>query len=105
MSAYLIYFLLIWVKSGWTLAESDPDPTFVLIGPTGAGKSSLANALLGCDPRDPSCPFQACEDDGETKSCTKETNIGKGKWLGDGSNITVGFCKMSQMLRVCFSGS
>ena len=29
----------------------------VLVGPTGAGKSSLANALLGCDPRNSSCIF------------------------------------------------
>ena len=39
-----------------------PDPRLVIVAATGAGKSSLANALLGCDPRSPpgSCLFELC---------------------------------------------
>ncbi len=69
-----------------------------LVGPTGSGKSSLANALLGCDPRTDDCMFAVCSG---ADSCTKETEIGTGRWLGDGQNFTVG--NISYHLKVMLS--
>ena len=39
------------------LGQAAPSPRVVLVGPTGAGKSSLADALLGCDTRDHGCVY------------------------------------------------
>ena len=68
-----------------------PDPRIVIVGGTGVGKSSLANALLGCDPRaeDGVCHFQVCPD---MDSCTKTTSYGVGRWLGVGPEFTVISC-------------
>ena len=65
--------------------EEYPDPRIVIVRPTGAGKSSLANALLGCDPREDACMFGVC---GGMDSCTKNTTIGTGQWLGDQDSFT-----------------
>ena len=69
-------------------AEDYPDPRIVIVGPTGAGKSSLAEALLGCDPTDASdvCMFEVCNG---LDSCTKNTTAGTGAWLGTGQQFTV----------------
>merc|ERR1711971_46079 len=68
-------------------AEEYPSPHMVIVGPTGAGKSSLANALLGCDPRGNSdCMFGVC---GGLDSCTKNTTIGSGLWLGVNDGFTI----------------
>ena len=66
--------------------EDLPDPRVVLVGATGVGKSSIADALLGCDPRSGGCMFQVCSG---TDSCTKDTTLGTGPWLGTGQNFTV----------------
>ena len=50
------------------------------------GKSSLANALLGCDPASNDCMFGVC---GGMDSCTKNTTLGKGQWRGSGNDFTV----------------
>ena len=68
------------------LQPAYPDPRLVVVGETGVGKSSIANALLGCDPQGSECLFEVCYG---TDSCTTETTIGTGPWLGDGQNFTV----------------
>ena len=57
------------------------------------GKSSLANSLLGCDPLSNDCTFGVC---GGMDSCTKNTTIGTGQWLGVADSFTV-----SSLIKLC----
>ena len=56
-----------------------PEPRIVIFGETGVGKSSLGNVLLGADVNCEDCVFSVCHG---IDSCTKETKITPGKWLG-----------------------
>ena len=78
--AHICLLLYFSVERGQAQRPLNQSPTIVLIGPIDSGKSSLANALLGCDPRNSSCAFHVC--DSEVDLCTNQTTSATGKWLG-----------------------
>merc|ERR1712131_440250 len=68
------------------LCNDLPEPRLVIIGPTGAGKSTMSNVLLG-EPVDcENCTFNVCD---THDTCTKNTKYAIGNWLGDGENFTI----------------
>jgi len=66
--------------------ENFPEPRLVIIGQTGAGKSTLANVLLGESVECENCTFNVCNGH---DSCTKKTKYAVDQWLGDGDNFTI----------------
>jgi len=68
------------------LLQDLPEPKLVIIGQTGAGKSTLSNVLIGESVDCKNCTFAVC--DGHD-SCTKNTKYAVGQWLGDGDTFTI----------------
>ena len=70
--AFALNFLLL---TGSFVTSNDlPEPRLVVLGPTGVGKSTLSNYLLGCKNKN-GCLFDVCKG---RNSCTKSPAAGTG---------------------------
>ena len=84
LSAVFLYLLL---PSGVNCQDTNlTEPHIVIIGPTGAGKSSLANVLIGVHPDCKNCTFDVCDG---ADSCTKETTYAVAPYIGEGDDFTI----------------
>ena len=76
--SYLYLLCLLFTTPLFAIDEL-PQPRIVILGQTGVGKSTLANALIGENVDCSNCTFPICDD---LESCTKETKYAIGQWLG-----------------------
>ena len=84
MALFSVFLMFVAVSYGTASQVSSsnltlPKPHIIIVGPTGAGKSSVANVMMGCDPTSENCTFPICTD---MNSCTKHTTYAYGAWLG-----------------------
>lgn len=91
MNAFACIFLMLFGLAAAKKAAKEtsdlPEPHLVIVGPTGVGKSSLANVLIGQEVDCDNCTFPVCSGG---DSCTKETTYATGNFVWpNGSQFTV----------------